>query len=279
MLVRDVELLRCPESRSPLVWQGTNLEGVLQDGVLVSPETGVAWTMEEGWARLARRLDLDERRARLLRWHDQAPRLHDPFVRFVLPRMGATQEGRFRGVAVDHLQLDTLTGPQPTRILEVATGTGAGLETVSRRLPAGVPVDLWGTDVSLGMLAEARRRADRANDEALSQARLLLAHGFQLPFQDDLFDRVLHLGGLAPLDRPAETLAEMCRVARPGAPIVVIAASPQGAPPQGLLGKISESLLPSVPETTLQDAIPSDAVDARVTRLDHLFVSAVFRAP
>lgn len=279
MRVDDVELLRCPESKSSLTWQGTNLEGVLQDGVLVSPETGTAWSMVEGWARLTRRLELDERRSRLLRWQDEVPRLHDPFVRFVLPRLGATPQGRFRGLAVDHLELDALQGQSDVRILEVGTGTGAGMETVSRRLPAGLDASLWGTDVSLGLLAEARRRTERASDANLQSARLLLANGFQLPFQDALFDRVFHLGGLAPLLEPKATLEEMCRVAKPGAAVVVIAASPAEGPAQGVLGQLCEGLVPSVAESALQAALPGQAVDASVRRLDRLFVSLVFRAP
>lgn len=279
MRVDDVELLRCPESKSSLTWQGTNLEGVLQDGVLVSPETGTAWSMVEGWARLTRQLELDEDRSRLLQWQDQAPRLHDPFVRFVLPRLGATPEGRFRGMAVDHLALDALAGQSGVRILEVGTGTGAGLETVSRRLPPGVDASLWGTDVSLGLLSEARRRAERARDPNLQASRLLLAHGFQLPFQDNLFDRVFHLGGLAPLLEPRGTLEEMCRVARPGAPVVVIAASPASGPAAGFLGQICEGLVPSVDASVLQAAVPDQAVEPAVQRLDRLFVSLVFRAP
>ncbi len=120
MQVDDVNLLACPESHTPLVWSGTNLEGTLQDGVLVCAATGVAWSVTDGWPRLVRDLHLDPRRARLLRLHDQAPRLHDPLLRLALPLLGATPEGRMRFRAVELLETDRLApGDAPVRLLQV----------------------------------------------------------------------------------------------------------------------------------------------------------------
>src|SRR5262249_55333038 len=52
--------------------------------------------------------------------------------------------------------------------------------------------------------------------------RLLLADAHSLPFQNDLFDRVFHVGAINAYRDPTRALHEMARVARAGTPIVVV---------------------------------------------------------
>jgi ubiquinone/menaquinone biosynthesis C-methylase UbiE len=43
-----------------------------------------------------------------------------------------------------------------------------------------------------------------------------------LPFADDSFDAVLHIGGINFFDDPAVAMAQMARVAKPGVRVVVV---------------------------------------------------------
>jgi len=94
-------------------------------------------------------------------------------------------------------------------LLEVGIGDGDNL----RLLPAQVRVT--GIDIALRRLMACRRRY------AARPLSLVLAQGEHLPFEDRSFDAVLCVGGFNFFSDPALALAEMARVARPGARIVV----------------------------------------------------------
>jgi ubiquinone/menaquinone biosynthesis C-methylase UbiE len=123
---------------------------------------------------------------------------------------------------VKRLQLPQLRRPtarQPLRILEVGVGTGANLPLLERHLPRGLDIELWGLDLSAGMIERCRRRSAT---HAGRRVRLLLADAHALPFRDAWFDRVFHVGGIGGYRDPRTALGEMGRVARPGTPIVVV---------------------------------------------------------
>ncbi len=94
-------------------------------------------------------------------------------------------------------------------------------------------VELWGVDLSDGMLEQCRRRLSRHGGRPM---RLLLADAHALPFGDRTFDRVFHVGGIGAYHDPRLGLAEMARVARADTPIVVV----------------DEQLDPKLPRCTLQ---------------------------
>lgn len=101
-----------------------------------------------------------------------------------------------------------------SRVLEVSVGTGANL----RHLPAAA--NYFGLDLSWQMLRRCRRKARRGLPVALFQG---LAE--QLPFRDDTFDVVFHVGGINFFSDRSQALAEMVRVARPGSMIMVVDAT------------------------------------------------------
>ena len=94
--------------------------------------------------------------------------------------------------------------PPGSRVLDVATGTGA----VARELLArGCTV--IGLDQSPGMLAEARRALD-------GRAELVEGSAEALPFPDASFDALTVTYLLRYVDDPGATLRELTRVVRPG---------------------------------------------------------------
>jgi demethylmenaquinone methyltransferase/2-methoxy-6-polyprenyl-1,4-benzoquinol methylase len=92
-----------------------------------------------------------------------------------------------------------------SRVLDVATGTGL----VARALTSRYGCSVVGVDQSVGMLAEARRRANGRTDfvEASADA---------LPFDDGEFDALTFTYLLRYVADPAATLRELARVVRPG---------------------------------------------------------------
>lgn len=92
-----------------------------------------------------------------------------------------------------------------SRVLDV--GCGAGFLTNHL---AGEGFEVTGIDCSASSLAEAARR------DPTGQVRYLQADAYALPFADQSFDVVAALDFLEHVERPAEAIAEMARVLRPG---------------------------------------------------------------
>jgi ubiquinone/menaquinone biosynthesis C-methylase UbiE/uncharacterized protein YbaR (Trm112 family) len=98
------------------------------------------------------------------------------------------------------------------RVLEVSVGTGTNL----RYLPE--ETDLYGIDLSRGMLRKCQRNLQRWN----RHAHLFQGEAERLPFRKDVFDCVFHVGGINSFSNKARAIKEMIWVARPGTKIVIV---------------------------------------------------------
>jgi ubiquinone/menaquinone biosynthesis C-methylase UbiE len=94
------------------------------------------------------------------------------------------------------------------RVLDVGCGTGVFLEAVAKL--GGRP---HGLDASRSLLRVARAR--------VPQAELRVGDAESLPFEDDSFDVVTGFNSFFFADDMVAALREACRVARPGAPVLV----------------------------------------------------------
>ncbi len=110
-----------------------------------------------------------------------------------------------------------LAGVKPGEdVLEVATGTGVQLMRLAEANSGGRTV---GVEISDGMLAQARRRIDRAGPTV----ELLKASALELPFEAESFDLLVnsYMLDLLPRDGIPRALAEFKRVLRPGGRLVL----------------------------------------------------------
>lgn len=144
---------------------------------------------------------------RLWRWiYDRAAFVYDTGVRLTWSRA-------FGGAPIrreSYLQ-DLSTKPGDV-VLETACGTAENL----RSLPLGRRY--VGLDISLNMLLQGRRKlVDTGHDFELIQG-----DGAHLPFQNDVFDLVFHMGGLQFIREPNQAIAEMHRAATPGGAVWII---------------------------------------------------------
>jgi SAM-dependent methyltransferase len=145
--------------------------------------------------------------------------LHDPALRLLLPRVEGVSEAEARSRLLDAMELRRLLPPpqdRPLRVLDVACGTGAELRGLALRLPRDT--ELFGIDLSRRMLEIGRRNLRRAD----VRAELCLGDAHALPYADAFFDLVVHVGGINAFSDKRRALAEMLRVAGPGAPIFVV---------------------------------------------------------
>jgi demethylmenaquinone methyltransferase/2-methoxy-6-polyprenyl-1,4-benzoquinol methylase len=115
------------------------------------------------------------------------------------------QNRRWRRCMVDHV-----IGEQPSRVLDVASGTAGVAVQLARRSPARVTA----YDLTLPML---RHGATRVADAGLaSRIDLVEGRAEELPFPDATFDALTFTYLLRYVDDPQATLTELARVVKPG---------------------------------------------------------------
>ncbi len=125
-------------------------------------------------------------------------------------RLGALGDRRVAGLRERIARLVPLTGDE--RALDAGTGTGPLAFALAPLVREVVAVDLVPE-----MLAQARARAGEHPNVELREGDL-----YALPFPDASFDLAASARTLHHLDRPAEAVAELARVLRPGGLALVV---------------------------------------------------------
>ncbi len=261
MNVHDVPLLQCPETGAPLAFHGTNLELAIQDGVLICAETGTAWGVEQGVARLVRPDGVPENEGRVARALDRAPRWIEPVFAATSLALGAGRAADFRERVVQKLELGALQGRAQARVLEIGMGTGAMAEPVLDNAPEGTALEFWGTELSPGAVAVARERAE-VNPQWRERMSFFMAASPRLPFVDGAFDRVMLVGGVDCLDDVATSLREALRVCADDGLVVLVDKQADPSAPPGplarvLLGRLGA--LAAQPQRAPTDDVPDTA--------------------
>lgn len=196
-----------------------------------------AYPLIDGIVRFVERKELGPQNRRHALLNDLLSYVYTPAVRLMFVPCGG--EARARAEFMDHLGLDeaasrppgtdTLSGEQNDRrdravgagalaagpaVLEVGVGTGDNFPELARRVPRA---RLWGIDIAPRMLRRCRRNLRRRG----RRATLYQAQAERLPFGDDSFDVVYHLGAINFFDDQRRAIEEMARVARPGSKVVL----------------------------------------------------------
>jgi len=104
--------------------------------------------------------------------------------------------------------------PRGGRVLEVSVGPGVNLPYLVGRADVG---EIYGLDISLGQLRRCRAYVARRG----WNTRLQLGNAEMLPYQDDTFSGVFHIGGINFFNDKKKAIDEMVRVAKPGARILI----------------------------------------------------------
>lgn len=281
----EIDRLACPRCHGKLHFVGTVLHGHVDRGQLPCGRCGSAWRVEDGMCHLYVE-DKVEGTDRMMRFiYNYFSVFHDMSVATLLPlfQVGSANitESAFRNGYMPRMDLKSLkprSDGQPVRILEVGIGTGANLRYVRHDLPARLPVEIWGVDLSPGMLAVLRRKLRRQCD---TEVRLMMADAHALPFPDHSFDRVFHVGGINGFRDAKQALAEMARVAIPGTPIVVADEQLDTSQHPNLYHQAMFKMVtwydnnPHAPV----DALPEKAQDVHVDQLSLFLYSLAFRMP
>ena len=127
-------------------------------------------------------------------------------------------------------------------ILDLAGGTGMSSQAIRKEGAEVIP-----TDISLGMLAEGKRR--------FPEITFVGGNALSLPYKDDSFDAVTISYGLRNVQDTESALKEMLRVTRPGGRVVIAEFStPTWAPFRALYNFYLGRIMPSLERFSSNDA-------------------------
>lgn len=284
LLEGDTDILICPGCSGKLTFDGhhgtanRNGKRPLRSGTLRCT-CGRSWPMTAGVPRLVEPRTISGPDWMLRPIYDFVAPSHDLGVDFFLPLVQFPDPGASRERYMRPLELNKLGRNTPRRILEVGIGAGANLPLLQNYLPADDVDEIWGVDLSPGMLLQSALRAELLYAER--RLRLVMADAHQLPFADGTFDRVFHVGGINGYRDIARGLAEMARVAKPGTPIVVVDEELDPKRNHTLLHRMAFDAItwfdknPHVP----LEALPKGAADIEVSRVSRFYYCLKFRLP
>src|SRR5690625_3915968 len=95
--------------------------------------------------------------------------------------------------------------------IEISEGTDDNFRLLQKN------IKLYGLDISLGMLKQAKRHLKKWK----LQAKLFQGTAEFLPFKDESFDVVYHVGGINYFNDKQKVIHEMIRIAKSGSKIVI----------------------------------------------------------
>jgi len=202
MLPETVTLLRSP-------YRHESLELITQaDGrdILRGKETGAVFPIQNGIANLLNQERVDGYNKKYQKLYNLVAPLYDSALSLGA-KLARKNADKVRMQYIERLELD-----ENSRFLEVSIGTAANIKYIPEN------VHCYGIDISPGMLKRGQKYLARWH----RQVELFLANAEELPFVDNVFDSVLHVGGINAFNNRKQAIAEMVRVAKPGSKIVIV---------------------------------------------------------
>lgn len=155
--------------------------------------------------------------------HEQVRRMFDniaPAYDLMNRMMTLGIDRRWRRLAVR-----TVADAGPRTILDIATGTGDLAMLLAKAVPDAT---VTGVDLSEGMLAVGRRKAEQAGLQ--HRISFLTGDALNLPFPDNAVDAITVAYGVRNFDHLDRGYAEMLRVLRPGGLLCVLELSAPASP-------------------------------------------------
>jgi ubiquinone/menaquinone biosynthesis C-methylase UbiE len=200
----------CPESRKPLALKSIEAEarGEVVSGMLASAD-GKEYRITDGVPDLTYPRELPEQDEYVRSFYNERAEAYDENLHLTFKTHGEDEQ-ELRNTFVDALKI------QPSnRVLEISCGTGRDSEIIAQRLgPDGL---LCLQDIAAGMLERCRQRLAASP----VPASYSISNACYLPYPDKFFDAVYSFGGLGEFSDIKRSLAEMVRVSKVGARIVV----------------------------------------------------------
>lgn len=205
----EADLYISPGTRKRLRLQSVEeRDGEIESGVLVS-EDGEEYQIKGGMPNLVYPRTLAGADEHARSFYEGRAEAYDKYLHLTFKTHGEDEQ-KLRNKFIDTLDL------KPScRVLEVSCGTGRDSEIIAGRLRADGQLCLQ--DISFGMLDRCRRRLQGVS----VPTSYSVSNACYLPYPDRYFDAIYSFGGLGEFSDIKRSLAEMVRVSKVGAKIVV----------------------------------------------------------
>lgn len=205
--------LACPACHSFLEFDGPRVD-VIESGVLCCENCQKVYPIRDGIPHFVEIKELTGLNRRFSRLYDWFSLIYPLFSRAAFALIGIREADGRRQLTS---RLDTHGG----RVLEVSVGPGSNLPYLLESPDVG---EVMGLDISPGQL----RRCQNLVHKNRWDVELFLGNAEQLPFKENNFSGVLHMGGINFFDDKRSAVAEMIRVAKPGARIIIVDENERG---------------------------------------------------
>ncbi len=215
MKPKTLEILACPACHGKLTLAGGFPSAAIQTGDLHCERCNVSYPVVDGIPHFLRPEKLTGYNRRFSHLYDWFSVFYRLFSKLAFAYIGTKEESARREI-LDRLQ------PNGGSVLEVSVGPGVNLPYLVHRPDVG---EIHGLDISPGQLTACQRFLHRKR----WSAELSLGNGECLPYADNSFEAVFHIGGINFFNDKKAAITEMIRVARPGARILISDENEKGA--------------------------------------------------
>lgn len=213
MYASALPYLCCPICRGSLTYQGQPDGERLQDGHLACEQCHRRYPIKAGIPQFIKTDELGGLNRKYASLYNLISPFYDAnffIANYVRRQFFPAGEDKARGEIMARLEL-----APGSRVLETGIGPGSNVPYMLAETP---DLDIWGLDIAPRMLRECQR----AGRSWPVEPQLFLAQGEALPFHDEVYDVVFHVGGINAFTGKQEAIAEMIRVAKRGTRIVIV---------------------------------------------------------
>jgi ubiquinone/menaquinone biosynthesis C-methylase UbiE len=208
----SLSMLRCPYCGGELAFEGQPAGNHLLHGHLVCQQCQRRFPIKAGIPHFIRNEELVGLNRKYARLYNLISPFYDAnffIANYVRRQFFPAGEEKARREVVERLEIKS-----GSRILETGIGSGANVPYL---LPMASSLEIFGLDIAGRSLQQCNRRSKDWGVEL----ELFLGKGESLPYHDETFDVVFHVGGINAFSGKEQAIAEMIRVARPGTRIVI----------------------------------------------------------
>lgn len=250
-----LNLLCCPICHSNLTLEDEKeANNEIISGILKCQSCGKSYKIVDGIPDFLTQEMLNETDKKWMLEYDEMARTYDILMGIIIPSLSLGLEplGRYNWAK----QLDVKKG---ACILDVATGTGRNIPFLLKQV--GRSGKIMAMDVSKGMLTYAKTKIRK---KGWKNVELQRANASYLPYRDNTFDAVIHVGGINTFGEKEKALHEMVRVAKPNAKILIVDEGMSSEKEKTFLGKFlikTNALYRSKPPTEL---LPKNVENVKV---------------
>jgi ubiquinone/menaquinone biosynthesis C-methylase UbiE len=205
-----LDLLACPSCQGEVALRSADLpkgRSAAKEYSLHCGKCPADYPIRDGIVHFLESESLTGLNRRFAAMYDWMSWVYRPFLSFAFLFIGMS-ERRARKQIIDRLE------PRGGRVLEVSIGPGVNLPFLREHGDIG---DVFGLDISRGQLNRCRSYVQKKG----WPVELFLGNAEALPYKDDSFESVFHIGGINFFNDKRGAIEEMIRVAKPGARILI----------------------------------------------------------